>query len=127
MRMTLKERFYRWITPDRHLLKWLIYQRIYVNPKLKRRIVDQFHKFYYDFFVFGETWGRTFWLGIPAQKLPMDLWIYQEIIYEIKPDVIIETGTECGGSALFLASICDLVQNGKVISIDVAHREGNMS
>ena len=122
--MTLKERFYRWVAPDRHLLRWLIYQRIYVNPKLKKHMVDQFHKIYYDSFVFGGTWGRTFWLGIPTQKLPMDLWIYQEIIYETKPDVIIETGTDSGGSALFLASLCDLVHNGRVVSVDIAHKQG---
>jgi len=122
--MKLKERFYHWIRPDKHLLRWLIYQRVYINPKLKKNIVDQFHKFYHDRFVFGETWGKTFWLGIPTQKLPLDLWIYQEIIYDIKPEVIIETGTECGGSALFLASMCDLVQKGRVMTVDIVHKEG---
>jgi cephalosporin hydroxylase len=52
------------------------------------------------------------------------MWVYQEIIHEVKPDVIIETGTMDGGSALFMASMCDLVGQGKVISIDIAEREG---
>jgi cephalosporin hydroxylase len=56
-------------------------------------------------------------------KFPWDLWIYQEIIYELRPDVIIETGTFMGGSALFLASICDLINNGKVITIDIRQFE----
>lgn len=122
--MRLPEKFLRWIKPDKNLLRWLIFQRIYVNPKLKRSIIDQFHKLYYDYFVFRGTWGNTFWLGVPVQKLPLDLWIYQEIIHEIKPDIIIETGTEYGGSALFLASMCDLVNNGKVITIDIQDKEG---
>ena len=47
-----------------------------------------------------------------------------EIIFEIKPDVIIECGTAKGGSALFLASMCDLVKNGKVITIDIKNIKG---
>ena len=45
--------------------------------------------------------------------------MYQEIIHEVRPDVIIECGSYKGGSALFLASMCDLVNNGRVISVDV--------
>ena len=59
------------------------------------------------------------WLGHQTGKVPGDLWVYQEIITKEKPDLIIETGTHWGGSALFLATICTLVGNGKVISIDL--------
>lgn len=59
------------------------------------------------------------WLGFVAVKNPCDAWIYQEMIFELKPDVIIETGTFRSGGALFLASLCDLVGNGKVITFDV--------
>jgi len=59
-----------------------------------------------------------------TRKCPLDLWIYQEIIFEVKPDVMIECGTANGGSALFLASMCDLVNNGKVITIDIEDKEG---
>lgn len=80
--------------------------------------IDLFHKHYYD----NNIWagGNTAWLGVETQKCPLDLWIYQEIIYETKPDWIIECGTNLGGTSLFLASICDLVDNGKVITIDIA-------
>lgn len=84
-------------------------------------IVDEFHKLYYES---PNTWRNTFWLGIPAQKCPLDLWIYQEIIFKVKPDCIIECGTYAGGSALFLASVCDLVKRGTIITIDVEAREG---
>lgn len=59
------------------------------------------------------------WMGIPTRKIPMDLWIYQEIIVETKPDFIIEIGALYGGSTLFLAQICDELNNGKVVSIDI--------
>lgn len=58
-------------------------------------------------------------MGVHAIKNPLDLWIYQELIYETKPDYIIETGTNLGGSALFLANLCDLIDHGEVISIDL--------
>jgi len=51
-------------------------------------------------------------------KCPLDLWVYQEIICTLRPDVIVECGTYRGGGALFLASICDLVNHGRIITID---------
>jgi cephalosporin hydroxylase len=62
---------------------------------------------------------QTYWLGVPLQKSPLDCWIYQEIITELRPDLIVETGTDLGGSALFFASICDLVRHGQIVSIDI--------
>ena len=44
-------------------------------------------------------WAETYWLGKQVAKCPLDLWIYQEIIFETKPQVLIETGTSGGGSA----------------------------
>jgi cephalosporin hydroxylase len=79
-------------------------------------VTDRFTNLYYDD---PSTWRTTYWLGIQTAKCPLDLWIFQEIIAETKPDLIIETGTHLGGSALFLASVCDLVGNGKVLTIDV--------
>ncbi|MBW2086112.1 MAG: class I SAM-dependent methyltransferase, partial [Deltaproteobacteria bacterium] len=81
------------------------------------------HRLYYDAGKLRKTWVDTFWLGVPILKCPLDLWIYQEIIFEKRPDVIIESGTASGGSALFLASMCDLVNNGKVITIDIEDRK----
>lgn len=83
---------------------------------LQPYIVSAFHKLYY---YSKHSWRNTFWLGIPVKKCPLDLWIYQEIIFEVKPDIIIETGTNRGGSALFFASVCDIINKGKVVSIDI--------
>jgi len=58
-------------------------------------------------------------LGHHILKCPLDLWIYQEMMFELKPDVIIETGTFHGASALYLASLCDIVGNGEIITIDI--------
>ena len=51
--------------------------------------------------------------------MPLDLWVYQEILHEVRPDLIIETGTAFGGSALYLAQVCDGVGRGRVITVDV--------
>jgi cephalosporin hydroxylase len=67
---------------------------------------------------------NTKWLGTNVAKWPLDLWVYQEILYRTRPDVIVETGTWFGGSALYLASICDIVANGRVITVDIEEREG---
>jgi cephalosporin hydroxylase len=91
------------------------------SPQAEQKIVGEFHKLY--FYSKEKTWkNNTFWLNIPVAKCPLDLWIYQEIISETKPDVIIETGTAYGGSALFLASICDLTGRGRIITIDIVEQ-----
>ena len=69
------------------------------------------------------TWANTYWLGLMVKKCPLDLWIYQEILFETRPDVIIETGTYKGGSALFFASLFDLMKHGRVITIDLEDRK----
>ncbi|PEB52879.1 cephalosporin hydroxylase [Bacillus pseudomycoides] len=80
-------------------------------------LIEEFHKYYYNSLVWATS---TKWLGVPMQKCPLDLFLYQEMIYEIKPDLIIECGTHSGGSALFFSSMLDLIQKGKIISIDIA-------
>jgi cephalosporin hydroxylase len=85
-------------------------------------IVRDFHRYVYDTPVNG--WMGALWLGTPTFKNPLDFWIYQELIHRLKPDVIVETGTARGGSAFFFASICDLVGNGRIITIDFRHVEG---
>ncbi|AIE74673.1 MULTISPECIES: CmcI family methyltransferase [unclassified Synechocystis] len=89
------------------------------NPANHKQIIDDFHGLYYDSFRSGKTWADTWFLGVKTEKCPLDLWLYQELIFNLKPDLIIETGTRFGGSALFLASICDLVNKGLVVTIDI--------
>ena len=91
----------------------------YDDPTKVDKIIKDFHDLYYESSCIGSTWKNTHWLGIPIQKCPLDCWIYQELIFDIKPDIIIETGTKVGGSALFFASILDLIGKGEVITIDI--------
>lgn len=82
-------------------------------------IVNQFHMMYYDTEMEGKTWGNTYWMGVPILKCPLDLWVYQEILNDVKPDWIIETGTHRGGSAHYMACLCDIFDRGRVITIDI--------
>ena len=61
---------------------------------------------------------KTSWLGMKAQKCPNDAWVYQELIYKLKPDFIIETGTAFGGGTLFLSTICEAIGHGTIITIE---------
>ncbi len=68
-----------------------------------------------------QTWMDTYWRGVKVLKNPMDLWVYQEILQELQPALVIETGTFRGGSAYYLASIMDLVGTGHILTVDVNH------
>lgn len=65
--------------------------------------------------------GGTRFMGVPALKNPVDAWVYQEIIFEQRPDVIVEVGNRHGGSLLYLAHLCDLVGHGTVVGVDEEH------
>lgn len=80
--------------------------------------VKLFHKLIY-FHKRDTTWKNTHWMGVPVQQIPFDLWIKQEIIFETKPELIIEAGTYDGGSALFYAHLFDLMGEGEIVSIDI--------
>jgi len=64
------------------------------------------------------VFDRVTWMGTKTWKNILDLWIYQEIIYEIQPDVIVEIGSRYGGSTKYFANLSDLLNKGTVISID---------
>lgn len=66
------------------------------------------------------------WLGRPIIQFPQDIIALQEIIWELKPDLIVETGIAHGGSIIFTASILDMIgNNGKVVGIDIDIRKHN--
>jgi cephalosporin hydroxylase len=87
-----------------------------MSDRQDRKTEERFARLYYDD---DATWRATYWQGIHTAKCPLDLWIFQEIIVETHPDLIIEAGTHMGGSALFLATLCDISGRGEVITIDV--------
>lgn len=76
----------------------------------------------------NEKYTYTFsWLGRPIIQLPDDLMRIQEVIYAVKPDVIVETGVAHGGSLIFYASLCHAMGRGRVIGVDVEIRPHNRS
>jgi cephalosporin hydroxylase len=62
------------------------------------------------------------WLGRPVWQYPLDAWVLQEVISKLRPDLIVETGTYEGGSAFYYATLCELLGNGRIVSIDVGAR-----
>jgi cephalosporin hydroxylase len=107
--------------PNRTRRRLLPYQQFVLNA---------FHRLYYKSWKRGARHGRSpgtlsiHWLGYEMIKCPLDLWIYQEMLVERRPDWVIETGTYRGGSALFLASVMDMIGHGRVLTVDVEPREG---
>jgi cephalosporin hydroxylase len=81
---------------------------------MEKAVVDAFTALY---FYSEKTWNysMTKWQGVPLFHTPLDLWVAQEIIHETEPDIIIETGSAFGGSALFFTSCF----GGKVMSVDL--------
>lgn len=65
------------------------------------------------------------WLGLPIIQYPQDIAAMQEIIWKTKPDLIIETGTARGGSAIFYASMLKILGRGVVVSVDIDIRKHN--
>jgi cephalosporin hydroxylase len=65
------------------------------------------------------------WLGRPIIQLPEDVLRVQEVIFQVRPDVIIETGVAHGGSLVFYASLCKTLGHGRVVGIDVEIRPHN--
>jgi cephalosporin hydroxylase len=65
------------------------------------------------------------WMGRPIIQLPEDIVRIQEVIWRVKPDLIIETGVAHGGSLIFYASLCRAIGKGKVVGIDIEIRPHN--
>ncbi len=74
----------------------------------------------------NEKHSYTFtWMGIPVIQMPEDLVRIQEVIYRIKPDVIVETGVAHGGSLIFYASLLKILGKGRVVGVDIEIRPHN--
>jgi cephalosporin hydroxylase len=83
-------------------------------------VVDRFHKIWYDN---GDlTWGANTFLGFKIMQSPLDLQLYQEILFKTKPAFILETGVFGGGSLVYFASMLDLMKASPetiVIGVDI--------
>jgi cephalosporin hydroxylase len=65
------------------------------------------------------------WMGVPIIQMPADVLATQEVIWNTKPDIIIETGVARGGSVLFMASLLEMMGKGQVICVDIDIRAHN--
>jgi cephalosporin hydroxylase len=82
-----------------------------------RKTIESFARLYYA----TQPYVHSEFLGIPSMQYPSDNWVMQEIIAEVRPDFIIETGTAAGGTALFYATVLEQVSpGGKVITTNIA-------
>jgi len=74
----------------------------------------------------NQKYPYTFsWMGRPIIQLPEDIIQIQEVIYRVRPDVIVETGVAHGGSLIFYASLCKAMDHGRVVGIDIEIRPPN--
>jgi len=74
----------------------------------------------------NERYPYTFtWLGRPIIQLPEDMIRVQEVIYQLQPDVIVETGVAHGGSLIYYASLCSVIGRGRIIGVDIEIRPAN--
>lgn len=81
---------------------------------------DQYHTWYYD----THVWETTTFMGINCLKSVSDMWNYQEILYDLKPSLIIEVGTAHGGTALYFSWLLKTITPfSKVISVDISHQD----
>lgn len=85
---------------------------------VRRRAVDAYHELFY----YEKMWRQVHWRGVRVLKCPLDLWIYQEIIHDTRPDLIVECGTANGGSAVYMADMCATFGAGEVVTIDIEPR-----
>src|SRR3712207_4402284 len=92
-------------------------QQLIDHSRAQQDVIDAFHRLYYG--LQERTRENNSWLGVTIWKCPLDLGVYQELLYRIQPDLVIETGTYKGGSAYFMAGIFDLMGHGRVLTIAV--------
>jgi len=81
-----------------------------------------------DWMLHADKYKYTYnysWMGRPIIKYPNDILILQEMIWNLKPDYIVETGIAHGGSIIFSSSMLELVGHGEVIAVDIDIRQHN--
>lgn len=91
-------------------------------PEVPSIIADDLKLSFIESFWNSLAWQDIRWFGRSLRSAPTDIIVYQELVAALRPDWIVETGTANGARALFLATVCEGIGHGHVLSIDV--REG---
>lgn len=86
------------------LYEWALYHQYYVHQAFR----------------YGDPDMQQKWLGHELLKSPFDCWIYQELIYKVRPDFVIELGVMFGGASRFYADVMELIGHGRVLGVDIS-------
>lgn len=100
-----------------HKLRYKL--RAKADLMLARPIAQAYHRNWYEA---GNTWMLSTWMGFPIQQCPFDMQRYQELIHTIRPQAIVQTGVNQGGSLLFFAHMLDALDaasDARVVGIDI--------
>jgi len=119
--MLRRSRNLRELVPERLRLRWRRRRRTprAYRKRYRMRGNDWMLRLYDEL-----TERESRWMGVRSLKNPLDAWVYQEILYEVRPEVVVELGSAFGGSTLFLCHMLDLIGlETRVVSVDVAHSE----
>lgn len=92
----------------------------------KLRFVPEDEQVYFDSATINAGHFGVTYRGISAIKCPFDYVMYQMIISEIQPDLIIEIGTNYGGGSLYLADLMDIIGHGTIHTIDIEKKTGDI-
>lgn len=101
----------------------------WIEPK-NQRSFDKWEMSLREWLIYHQKeihFDQVSWMGVKLQKNPFDTWIYHELLWTLKPDVLIEIGSFKGGSTLYFAHLMDIIGKGRVISVDISREHFEVS